>query len=610
MLLTGWFTRLCEGRAHRKIRRSFSIANHASLAAECLETRALLSNIAVTAKAGVITLTGDTGDHTLDASVVNGQLQLAGSNGTTLSFNGTTAATVDVPLGGTIKGLNIVMQGGNDTIAFEGAGLPIISGNVSVNLGDGADSFTFANATVAGNMKIQGGAGDDSIHLSHDAARAILIATGNGNDALCVAQTTVHGKFVVNTGNGTDAVDLSRDIAASIAIQLGDGNDCVSVRETIVNGNLGVAVGNGTDHVRLEDDTVGAVAIQAGSGNDCISVEDTLVIGRLGVMVGNGDDDVRLDDNTTGAVGIQAGDGNDTICVEDTLVNGKLGVVVGNGTDGVGLDGDIAGGVVVHIGNGNSCLHVSGMTLTGQMDPATAAQSSNEGKPANPLAIIVGNGDDHVGLEGIVAMGNAQGGKWTVALGTGNDTVHIESVVDQGFLIVSAKAAGTGNDVVSICDSKFDNDVAVTLPGGQEQIFINHDTFADTVALSTGTGSGSSISVHNSEFDALVKFMMAGPSALLNLQTENDAGDDSDDDDDPPGLTAFHGQVQVTLGASGVVNMATDADGDDDATGTLTFDTLVTITGNATNPATVNVKDANVTLSGNLTLHSATRVDS
>jgi len=567
MLLSGWFTRFCARRAARKVRRPFSAENHAcaSLAAECLETRALLSNIAVTAQAGVITLAGDTGDHTVAASVVNGQLELAGSNGTTLTFNGTTAATVDVPLAGTIKGLNIVMQAGNDTIAFDGAGLPIIAGNVTVNLGDGADCFTFKNVTVTGTVKIQDGAGDDSVHLSHDAAGAMSITPGNGNDAICVAQTTVHGKFAINSGNGTDTVDLSGDLAGNLAIQVGDGNDCISVRDTIVNGKLGVVVGNGTDGVDLSGDIVDAISVQAGDGNDCIGVQDT-------------------------------------------IVNGKLGVVVGNGTDGVRFEDDIAGGVVVHVGNGNSCLHVSEITLTGQMDPATAAQTSNEGKPGNPLAITVGNGDDHVGLEEIVAIDNAQGGKWTIALGTGNDTVHIESVTDQGFLIVSAKATGTGNDVVSIDDSKFDNEVDVTLPNGQEQIFINHDTFAGPVALSIGTGAGSSISVHDSEFDALVKFTMAGPGALLNLQTED--SDDDDDDDEPSGLTAFHGQVQVTLsGASGVVNMGTDADGDDDATGKVTFDTLVTITGNATNPATVNVKDANVTLSGNLTLHSATRVD-
>ncbi len=566
MLLTGWFTRLCERQAGRMVRRSRHAENHAyaSLAAECLEPRALLSNIAVTAQAGVITLAGDTGDHSVAASVVNGQLELAGSNGTTLTFNGTTAATVDVPLNGVVKALNITMQSGNDTVNFDGTGLPIISGAVTVNLGDGADCFTFKNATVTGAVKILDGAGDDSVHLSNDAAGALSINPGNGNDAICVGQTTIHGKIVIGAGNGTDAVDLSGDVASAITIQVGDGNDCISVRDTIVNGSLSVVVGNGTDDVRLEDDTTGAVTIQAGDGNDWVSVRDM-------------------------------------------LVNGKLAVNSGNGTDAVRLSDDIAGGVVVHVGDGSSCVRLSEITLTGQMDPATAAQSSNEGKPAHPLSIIVGNGDDHVELERIVATGNAQGGKWTVALGTGNDTVSVESVRDQGFLTVTAKVTGTGNDVVSICDSTFDNDVAVTLPNGQEQIYLNHDTFTGPVTLSTGTGSGSSISVHNSAFDALVKITMAGPGALLNLQVENDDGDD--DDDDPPGLTSFHGQVQLTLGASAVVNMATDADGDDDATGKLTFDTSVTITGNATNPATVNVKDANVTLSGNPTLHSATRVD-
>ncbi len=82
----------------RRVRKS----PFANVAAEQLELRALLSNIAVTAQAGVIRLVGDTGDHTVAASVVGTNLELAGSGGTTLTFGGTTAATVDVPLSGKI----------------------------------------------------------------------------------------------------------------------------------------------------------------------------------------------------------------------------------------------------------------------------------------------------------------------------------------------------------------------------------------------------------------------------------------------------------------------------------------------------------------------------
>ncbi|MGE5194306.1 MAG: hypothetical protein ACM3U2_17590, partial [Deltaproteobacteria bacterium] len=125
-----------------------------SWAAECLEVRALLSNIAVATTGGVITLTGDSGDHTMTASVVGSNLELVGSGGTTFTYNSTTSATVDIPLSsiGTIKGIVMTMQGGNDSITFDAANLGTISGSVLVNLGNGTNSLDFKDATVTGKM--------------------------------------------------------------------------------------------------------------------------------------------------------------------------------------------------------------------------------------------------------------------------------------------------------------------------------------------------------------------------------------------------------------------------------------------------------------------------
>jgi len=76
MLLKNWFATLSEHRCQSRMRQRRGEWRPASVAAECLESRALLSNVAVTSQAGVVTLTGDTGAHTVAAAVVNGQLEL------------------------------------------------------------------------------------------------------------------------------------------------------------------------------------------------------------------------------------------------------------------------------------------------------------------------------------------------------------------------------------------------------------------------------------------------------------------------------------------------------------------------------------------------------
>src|SRR5438105_1622684 len=143
MLITDWLQQWRGRREKRRLRRPRYRSGRliAGWAAECLEARTLLSNVAVSVDDGVVKLAGDTGDHTIDVSVVSGNLRLVGSSGTTFTFNGTTSASTDLPLSpiGTIRGFEITMQGGNDTIHFDATNLGTIAGKVEVNLGDGTN---------------------------------------------------------------------------------------------------------------------------------------------------------------------------------------------------------------------------------------------------------------------------------------------------------------------------------------------------------------------------------------------------------------------------------------------------------------------------------------
>src|SRR5262249_12208115 len=111
MVLTGWlrswhqrlqFARLRRPRQHYR--------PPVRWAAECLETRALLSVVTVTTTGGVIGLAGDTGNVSFNAAVVNignaavPNLELTNTGNatignTTFTFGNTTGnTTLDIPL--------------------------------------------------------------------------------------------------------------------------------------------------------------------------------------------------------------------------------------------------------------------------------------------------------------------------------------------------------------------------------------------------------------------------------------------------------------------------------------------------------------------------------
>src|SRR5262249_22294675 len=211
MLLKNWFTTLAEHSRQSRMKRRRGDWRPASVAAECLESRALLSNVDVTSQAGVVTLTGDTGAHTVSAAVVGGQLELNGGNTTEFTFNGTTAAIVDIPLNGSLQALHVNFQqsGTNvDSFTFDGTSLPAISGNVVIQLADGADTVVFGNTTVNGVFAVHAGNGGDTIQVGNDTVRGLALFTGSGNDSIVVSNVTLQGPGHGQSGNGGSNGDL------------------------------------------------------------------------------------------------------------------------------------------------------------------------------------------------------------------------------------------------------------------------------------------------------------------------------------------------------------------------------------------------------------------
>jgi hypothetical protein len=400
MLLKNWFSGLSEVRRQRRLKRSRYVGNWrlTNLAAECLETRALLSNIAVTVQSGVITLTGDAGDHEFAAAVVAGQLELTGSSGTEFTFNGTTAATVDIPLDSPIKALHINLQeASNNTFTFDGTDLPAISGNVVMQLGDGTDTVVFQDTTVNGIVDIHSGNGGDTIWVLNDSVRGLAIFTGSGNDSILVSDVTLQGPgqgqtgggsnadlvdgnagkpghpLVISTDLGDDTVEVDSVVSAGKAlggkwqIKLGEGNDSVTMDSVEDHGFLAItATGTGNDVVTITNSSFGKhVAVTLPDGQEQIVVSGVTFGGKVDLVTGTGSGStISVDDSTFEKVAKFTMKGDDaTLNIETAAANGegtefKLPVFVTlSGASGI-VNLGIAGGdsltfdKVVHITGG------------------------------------------------------------------------------------------------------------------------------------------------------------------------------------------------------------------------------------------------------------------
>ena len=179
--------------------------------------------------------------------------------------------------------------------------------------GDGNDTLTSYNGSVAGFDYVDGGSGDDKLVASCGVSAGggyLMVLGGGGDDAIVVSSINGH----VDGGEGHDSILVE---APDYDIDAGEQND---------TGKLFVFGGAGDDAIFAEgpvdidggegDDTIEWSAtymqtvggfIRGGAGNDAISVS-----GPVNVDAGSGDDAIRI---TLGAGRIITGGGSDSVTI-------------------------------------------------------------------------------------------------------------------------------------------------------------------------------------------------------------------------------------------------------------------------------------------------------
>ncbi len=371
MFHTKWLKRLQtaltgNGTRRTPARRGGKPARPISQAAECLETRALLSSSAIFLASGELNIALGAHENVAVQSI-------AGNVVVTLSDG--TAPLLPTPSLGTIPASavrSLVIQGGDDanSIDLSNVTAAIFSAlrTISVRAANGNDTI-IGSPDLADDLS--GGDGDDVIQglggvdTLSGGDGSDLITGGLGNDQIDAGD----GRDTVSGGDGTDSIfgshgdDLLSGDAGNDTLDGGHGADTLigGDGDDLANGNFGndqvfgdsdlpnvLGTGNDTLFGGSNNDILigggGTDFAQGDSGNDLIQSLLVTPSGTVGTdllgdsLFGNGGDDTLIGDSGTDA--LNGDSGQDTMIGNggnDTLLGGSGNdALFGDATDGTG----------------------------------------------------------------------------------------------------------------------------------------------------------------------------------------------------------------------------------------------------------------------------------
>ena len=231
---------------------------------------------------------------------INGNLTVTGMGGSDHVFMQATKNNT-----WQIQGVKTKING-KSNIAIEN-----VTGNITVDLGDGKNLLEIQGSTISGNLSI---------------------TTGNQQDQVDIWDSTIHGALTYSGGGGNDNLWISRvtdDTAAPLSsIDMGDGNDSVSFDRFSVS-NLTVNLGAGKDSLKITDSQfVGGsteqLTVLAGTGRDSVSLTKVQT------------SDLTVDMGDASVVGTSSGNRDRLATTQVTATNAIL-------WDSFGIKGSISG---------------------------------------------------------------------------------------------------------------------------------------------------------------------------------------------------------------------------------------------------------------------------
>jgi hypothetical protein len=330
----------------------------------------------------------------LTASLRSGTLTISGTadNGTINVVQDTmTAGTINVLDGDTavsgapftgVTNVRLNLTSAADQVKIDLGGQKL-AGNVTANLGAGANTLSVVNGSIGGRLAVTSGDDDDTVTLGDGTAalsvKDVDLALFGGIDTVTVASnvnitrslatlyannvTLAQGSTVNNVyvrgGTGGNTVTLAGDVTGDAVVDAFfrsgssagttldvtgsvDGNllffgsnqdDTLSVSGDIGK-SVAAALFDGADKVTIDGAVTRALALDTGAGNDQISLNNA-VGGRVAISAGAGDDQLTIGPaaQLQSAAVINMGAGADTLTLDDAATITTLLANGGTGTD-------------------------------------------------------------------------------------------------------------------------------------------------------------------------------------------------------------------------------------------------------------------------------------
>lgn len=352
---------------------------------------------------------------------------------------------------GLVRSIQATLSAGNDHLSVLLDPGYTVAGNIAVNTGLGDDQVDIHGGEIRGNVSIVGkGAndvvvgGDDAVsirgllsdssvggtfHFGETAKAGSVTAIGASD---FIAEGLIIGNATLTAKTGDTSFQIggvSGSPAAAIGCNLNvtgvAGADDVFVGDALVRGALSLNLGAGDNLTTIGTDAniLGLAKISGTTGND------TVVLGVVG-QAGPG---------IHGRLSLNLGDGTNEFTAHSGLISGGLSFSGGTGVDTVGLGGDLTlfsdakiaardGANVIHIGSFSSLWKLN---LTTGVDTDTVTLAATGAGYLNGT-VALGGGTDAltiVGTGDFFSTFKADGG-------IGADTITVNpAVLDNGFLV-------------------------------------------------------------------------------------------------------------------------------------------------------------------------------
>lgn len=498
---------------------------------ETLESRlapAGLVTLNLTA-AGALTITGDADHNDFVITESGDQWTITalagGATDTQFRLNGgaaSTSLTFDAPLS-----VKAILGAGNDEMILDGISLP---GALNVNTGDGDDILDLTSTALGGTATVVMGNGGDyftaggelffgrglSVNLGNGSntfeVNAVTL-TSNGNISALAGGTVSEGQeFLFKTGVGqvNGALTLRTTTNSFTDFEIGDSlTDSLTVTKAMTLQALG-----GEDIVVLRGDlnVGGLLALRMGNGANTLITTNLDQLSSRGFIYtgGSGDDDFLLEAREViieGNFAFSAGSGTNKLDVFTSEYFGASGALTYTG--GIGQDDLILDGPEVFVGGIVTMNASSGSNSLG----INAVAASVGG-----VRYTGGTGTDVVDIgqfEGNSDLITVRGGV-SISTGAGDSEVMVRNGFIYGNLSVITGAGAGFVDTVQFLESDFLSNVGVSLRGNADSDVIVRDSIFDrNVTVATGNGvdyvqfdTDTAVSSIYSEFHGYVRVLL------------------------------------------------------------------------------------------------------